>query len=94
MEKLKYYTIKFCSELGEENQNTNNILSTKKLGCPAYLKFLLKNTNLIITDLDNDHLNHHNIYFNNIEYSHNKMDMCLILNQLVPQAIKCQNCSI
>ena len=48
MKKLKYYTIKFCFELGEENQNNNNnnnnnnILSTKKLGCPAYVKFLLK----------------------------------------------------
>ena len=84
MEKLKYYTINFCCELGEENQNTNNILSTKKLGCPSYLKFLLKNTNLIITDLDNDHLNHHNIYFITLNTPTIKWICCLILNQLVP----------
>ena len=38
-------------------------------------KIPTKNTNLIITDLDNEHLNHHNISFNNIEYSHNERDM-------------------
>ena len=90
IENLKYYSIKFCCELGEEHKNTNNnILSTKKLGFPSFIKFLLKNNYLIITDLNNEHLNHHNISFNNIEYSKNEVDMLSCFKAIGSIVIRC-----
>ena len=45
-------------------------------------KIPTKNTNLIITGLDNEHLNHHNISFNDTEYSHNERDVLSYLKAI------------